>query len=139
MNDPDCLEGRGRTPEQMAADHRALQEVAPTAADKFALMFSNASETRATPECNREQFHRDNGHAREHSIVVSAPFARRLERQRDAWQELAASSELLRKKAELRHERVLAILAEVLDDWRGEWRPSESTSYQRAAALLQES
>ena len=43
----------------------------------------HASEPRATPECNREQFHRDNGHAREHSIVVSVEFARRLERQRD--------------------------------------------------------
>jgi hypothetical protein len=51
--------------------------------DRFALMFGHASEPRATPECNREQFHRDNGHAREHSIVVSAEFARRLERQRD--------------------------------------------------------
>ena len=36
---------------------------------------------RPTPMCNRAQFHRDNGHAREHSIVVSVEFARDLERQ----------------------------------------------------------
>jgi hypothetical protein len=50
MNDPDCLEGGGRTPEQMAADHRALQEVAPTAADKFALMFGHQRPTPETSE-----------------------------------------------------------------------------------------
>jgi len=50
---------------------------------------------RPTPMCNREQFHRDNGHAREHSIVVSVEFARSLERQlaeRDA--QLAAMAGL---------------------------------------------
>lgn len=38
--DPDCLEGPGRSREQMAADRRELLRVAPTAADRFELMFS---------------------------------------------------------------------------------------------------
>ncbi len=37
--DPNCLEGPPRTPEDRIADARALDEVAPTPADKFALMF----------------------------------------------------------------------------------------------------
>jgi hypothetical protein len=41
----------------------------------------------ATPESNRWQFHRDNGHAREHVIVVPAVFAQRLERERDELRE----------------------------------------------------
>lgn len=36
--DPNCLEGPGRSREQMAADARELQRIAPTAADKFELM-----------------------------------------------------------------------------------------------------
>jgi hypothetical protein len=50
-------------------------------------------------------------------------------------------AELERELAEIKkkHEKVLDILAEVLDDWFGEWRPSESSSYRRAAALLHES
>lgn len=50
-------------------------------------------------------------------------------------------AELERELAEIKkkHEKVLDILAEVLDDWFGEWRPSESPSYQRATALLHES
>lgn len=36
---PDCLEGPGRTEEERAADWRELDRVAPTPADKFALMF----------------------------------------------------------------------------------------------------
>ena len=43
--DPDCLEGPGRTREEMARDHRELQRVAPTAADKFDLMFRGAPST----------------------------------------------------------------------------------------------
>jgi hypothetical protein len=52
-----------------------------------------------------------------------------------------AEAKLERELAEIKkkHEKVLDILAEVLDDWFGEWRPSESPSYQRAAALLHES
>jgi hypothetical protein len=45
----------------------------------------------ATPESNRWQFHRDNGHAREHVIVVPAVFAQRLERERDELRERLAS------------------------------------------------
>jgi hypothetical protein len=37
--DPDCLEGPGRSREQMAADRRELDRIAPTAVDKFELMF----------------------------------------------------------------------------------------------------
>lgn len=36
----ECLEGPGRTPEEMAADRRELNRVAPTPADKFQLMFN---------------------------------------------------------------------------------------------------
>lgn len=38
--DPNCLEGPGRTPEEVAQNARELDAVAPTPADKFALMFS---------------------------------------------------------------------------------------------------
>ncbi len=38
-DDPDCLEGPGRTREQVIADWQELDRVAPTPADKFALMF----------------------------------------------------------------------------------------------------
>ena len=55
---------------------------------------------RPTPECNRQQFHRDNGHAREHSLVVSVEFARRLERQRD---ELLDSLTVIRTVASYPH------------------------------------
>lgn len=146
MSDPDCLEGRGRTPEQMAADHRALQEVAPTAADKFVLMFGHqrpTPETEEAVECYNDLC----------DTPVGADFASRLERQRDELQQdLEFRRDLYKlleqrlgdvvrrmEATEKKHEKVLDILAEVLDDWRGEWRPSESTSYQRAAALLQES
>jgi hypothetical protein len=44
--DPDCLEGPGRTREQMARDHADLQRVAPTAADKFDLMFRGTRDHR---------------------------------------------------------------------------------------------
>lgn len=37
--DPNCLEGPGRTSEEMAQNARELDAVAPTPADKFALMF----------------------------------------------------------------------------------------------------
>jgi hypothetical protein len=67
--------------------------------DRFALMFGHASETRATPETDREQFHRDNGHAREHAIVVPAVFTQRLERQRDEAREHAANAEASLKMA----------------------------------------
>lgn len=39
--DPDCLEGPGRTREQMIADWKELDRVAPTPAVKFALMFGS--------------------------------------------------------------------------------------------------
>jgi hypothetical protein len=53
-DDPDCLEGTGRTREQMIADRQELDRVAPTPADKFALMFghhtcSTAGLTTGTP------------------------------------------------------------------------------------------
>jgi hypothetical protein len=59
----------------------------------------------------------------------------------DQWVPRHISEELERELAEIKkkHKKVLDILAEVLDDWFGEWRPSESTSYRRATALLQES
>lgn len=47
MSDPNCLEGRGRTPDEMAENLRKLDAVAPTAAEKFALMFGHP---RTTPE-----------------------------------------------------------------------------------------
>lgn len=37
--DPNNLEGPGRTSEEMAAEHRELNRIAPTPADKLALMF----------------------------------------------------------------------------------------------------
>lgn len=37
--DEDCLEGHSRTPEQAAADWKALRAVAPTAGERFHLMF----------------------------------------------------------------------------------------------------
>lgn len=49
MNDPDCLEGPGRTPEEMAAEWRELDRIAPTPAEKFQLMFNpktNEQETK---------------------------------------------------------------------------------------------
>jgi hypothetical protein len=39
MTDPDNLEGPPLTREQLAENFRELQRVAPTAADKFRLMF----------------------------------------------------------------------------------------------------
>lgn len=42
--DKDNLEGPGRTPEQMAAEHRELDKVAPTPGDKFRLMFGQKAE-----------------------------------------------------------------------------------------------
>ena len=39
--DPNCLEGPGRTPEEVARNARELDAVAPTPADKFALMFGD--------------------------------------------------------------------------------------------------
>lgn len=50
--DPNNLEGPGRTPEQAAADWRALREVAPTAGDRFKLMFKG-------PAITEESYHRD--------------------------------------------------------------------------------
>jgi len=47
MSDPNCLEGLGRTPDEMAENLRKLNAVAPTVADKFALMFGHP---RTTPE-----------------------------------------------------------------------------------------
>jgi hypothetical protein len=45
-HDPDCLEGPARTREQMASDHAELQRIAPTAPDKFALMFRGTRDHR---------------------------------------------------------------------------------------------
>jgi hypothetical protein len=80
MSDPNCLEGRGRTPEQMAADYRALQAVAPTAADKLALMFRHL---RPTPEVDANLVDISGAGATVHTRYVRADLARRLERQRD--------------------------------------------------------
>jgi hypothetical protein len=107
MNVTDCLEGRGRTPEQMAADYRALQAAAPTPADKFALMFGHPRPTPRTDAC---------------ATFDSIELCETLER------ELAELEE--------RREKVLDILAEVLDDWRAGLNPNETPSCQRAAALI---
>jgi hypothetical protein len=85
------------TDEERRENARKIAEL--SVPDRFALMFRHASEPRATPECNREQFHRDNGHAREHVIVVPAVFAQRLERQRDEAREHAANAEASIKMA----------------------------------------
>jgi hypothetical protein len=72
---------------------------------------------------------------------ITDTHARPMEGFADQWVPRYISEELERELAEIKkkHEKVLDILAEVLDDWFGEWRPSESPSYQRATALLQES
>jgi len=49
--DPDCLEGPPRTREERIADAHALDEVAPTMADKVALMF------RGTPKTEKIKYH----------------------------------------------------------------------------------
>ena len=43
--DPDNLEGPGRTRDEMAADARELNRIAPTPAEKLALMFGKLKET----------------------------------------------------------------------------------------------
>ncbi len=48
-----------------------------------ALHAAAGSRLPATPESNRWQFHRDNGYAREHVMVVPAVFAQRMEQERD--------------------------------------------------------
>jgi hypothetical protein len=59
--------------------------------DRFALMFSNASEPRATPETDYAAWGETD--------VVEAAFARRLERQRDEAREHAANAEASLKMA----------------------------------------
>jgi hypothetical protein len=63
--------------------------------DRFALMFGHASEPRETPETDAmETVWNDTG-----LMVVSATFARRLERQRDEAREHAANAEASLKMA----------------------------------------
>lgn len=45
--DPNCLEGPGRTAEEVARNARELDAVAPTPADKFALMFGASEQEKA--------------------------------------------------------------------------------------------
>ncbi len=80
VRDSNCLEGPGRTPEEMAENFRELNKVAPTAAEKLMLMTGNL---RPTPETDDRTFHRDSGEYGMVDYVVDADFARHIERQRD--------------------------------------------------------
>lgn len=51
--DLNCLEGPGRTPEEVAQNARELDAVAPTPADKFALMFTMNQQARMADLLNR--------------------------------------------------------------------------------------
>lgn len=86
--DPDNLEGSGRTREEMAAAARELDHIAPTPADKFALMFGKSE--RPTPLTDALWIHcvRNPGPG---SGLLLAAHARRLERQ------LAEAREALEK------------------------------------------
>ena len=79
MNDPNNLEGLGRTREEMAADARELDRVAPTPAEKFALMFGNGE--RPTPLTDQQSIRPESAALAGASLVVTADFARELERQ----------------------------------------------------------
>jgi len=49
--DPNCLEGPGRTPEELAENFRELNKVAPTAAEKLMRMTGNLRPTPRTDAC----------------------------------------------------------------------------------------
>jgi hypothetical protein len=72
---------------------------------------------------------------------ITDAHARQMEGYADQWVPRHISEELERELAEIKkkREKVLDILAEVLDDWRAGLSPNETPSCQRAAALLQES
>lgn len=86
--DPNCLEGPGRTPEEVAQNARELDAVAPTPADKFALMFG-ASERQTMLELldypNPEGLHPVEARWRD--------LARELRKERDEARSLVAAFE----------------------------------------------
>jgi hypothetical protein len=93
MNVTDCLEGRGRTPEQMAADYRALQAAAPTPADKFALMFGHLRPTPETDAFYARLYHPDTPDEMvEGASGEERRMMQRLERQRDELMEALEDS-----------------------------------------------
>jgi hypothetical protein len=67
--DPDCLEGPPRTREERAADARALEEVAPTPAEKIALMFGKIKET--TDELSRRYHENEKDRHREEYLRLA--------------------------------------------------------------------
>jgi hypothetical protein len=74
-SDPNCLEGPGRTPEELAENFRELNKVAPTAAEKLMLMTGNL---RPTPRTDAEEARmRDAGCPG----IVTAGFCQRIERE----------------------------------------------------------
>ena len=86
MSDPNCLEGRGRTPEQMAADYHALQAAAPTPADKFALMFGHPRPTPETDAFYARFYHPDTPDEMvEGASGDERRMMQRLERERFEW------------------------------------------------------
>jgi hypothetical protein len=92
MSDPNNLEGPPPTPEERAAMARELDQVAPTPADKFALMFNN----RPTPRTDKAEYQVRLGRYRR--MVVYPDFARKLER------ELAEARELVAMYKEAKEE-----------------------------------
>jgi hypothetical protein len=77
MSDPNNLEGDPPTPEERAAMARELDRVAPTPADKFALMFGQ----RPTPRTDKAEYQVRLG--RHRRMVVRPELARQLERELD--------------------------------------------------------
>lgn len=68
MTDPNNLEGPGRTPEEMAAAFRELVTVAPTPADRFALMFG-----RPRPPAGYREAHDDRVDTEDTNSLASDP------------------------------------------------------------------
>lgn len=88
VKDPNCLEGPGRTPEELAENFRELNKVAPTAAEKLMLMTGNL---RPTPRTDAEEARmRDAGCPG----IVTAGFCQRIERElAEALEQLAAMTD----------------------------------------------
>lgn len=83
----ECLEGPGRTREEMVAERCELDRVAPTPADKFALMFRGTMSERPTPLTDQQSIRPESAARDGSNLVVTSDFARELERQ------LAAATE----------------------------------------------
>lgn len=107
--DPNCLEGPGRTEEEVARNARELDAVAPTPAEKFALMFGD--------------------------LKSGEPWEDWLSRQREKFAAIERELETARKERDELRERV----EKVIGHWRDtDWFHEEDPFGEIAVGVLQE-